>query len=254
MYLVIAGKKTKKKVKRNRHHSNPHDVKNAVKYRCQHLMKYVDWRFTISVPVAAHEAYNNVFEGNFLHTQVLRQLDDMFEKNPCYSDEDDGSIIEFLFYCNVYKNREKEGVINLKCSVLEKYDGLFVLEISFLELLDFFQVGKEDIITFLEKFFFHPDYKEYSNELMKELEECHAGYIRDGRKEREEVKRKKRERKRKKEERLKKRNQIGPSIRINEWKEEDGSIFSLLEKGNVAFLTRTTEKGSSSVRFKKNGY
>lgn len=88
---------------------------------------------------------------------------------------------------------------------------------------------------------------------MKELEGCHAGYVRDGRKEREEVKRKKRNRKRRKEERRRGKNQTGPSIIVEEWKEEDGSIFSLLEKGDVAFLTRTTEKGSSSVRFKKNG-
>lgn len=257
VFLPIEGKKPRKErviIKINRHHPNPHDVKNAVECKCQHLMECVDWHFTISVPVAAHEAYNNVFEGNFLHTQAIRQLGDMFEKNPRYDDEDNGHIIEFLFYCSIYKNREKKNVINLKCSILEKYDRLSISEISFYELLDLFQINKEDIITFLEKFFFHPDYKKYGDELMKELEECHAGYVRDGRKEKEEVKRKKINRRRKKEEKRKKKNQTGPSIKIEEWKEEDGSIFSLLEKGDVAFLTRTTEKGSSSVRFKKNDY
>lgn len=257
VFLPIEEEKPRKErviIKINKHHPNPHDVKNAVKYRCGHLMKCVDWGFMISMPVAAHEAYNNVFEGNFLHTQVLRQLDDMLEKNTYYSDEDNGYIIEFLFYCSAYKNRDKENVINLKHSILEKYDRMFASEISFLELLNLFQINKKDIIIFLEKFFFHPDYKKYSNELMKELEECHAGYMRDGRKEKEEGKGKKRNRKRKKEERRRRRNQTGASIRIEEWKEEDGSIFLLFEKGNVAFLTRTTENGSSSVRFKKNDY
>lgn len=218
-------------------------------------MERLDWGFTIFVPVAAHEAYNGSFSGNFLHTQVLRQLDDMLEKNPYYNDEDNGDIIEFLFYCSIYKNREKKNMVNLKCSVLEKYDGLSFSEISFLELLDLFQINKKDIITFLEKFFFHPDYKEYSDELMKELEECHAGYVRDGRKEKVGGKGKKIGRKiKEKEKRKKKRNQTCPPVRIEEWKEEDGSIFALLEKGNVAFLTRTTENGSSSVRFKKNDY
>lgn len=258
VFFPIEGEKQRKEkviIKINRHHPNPRDVKNAVKYRCQHLMKCMDWRFTISVPIVAHEAYNNVFKGNFLHTQVIKQLDDMLEKNPHYSDEDNGDIIEFLFYCSVYKNREKKNAVNLKYSVLEKYDELSISEISFLELLNLFQINKKDIITFLERFFFHPDYKKYSNELTEELERCHASYVRDGRKEKWGGKRKKIDRKiKERERRKKKRNRIGTPIRIEEWKEEDGSIFSLLEKGNVAFLTRTTENGNSTIRFKTNSF
>lgn len=256
-FLPIKGKKPRKEkviVKINKHHPNSRDVKNAVKYRCGHLIKCLDWDFTIFVPVAVHEAYNGSFSGNFLHTQVLRQLDNMLEKNICYSDEDNGYIIEFLFYCSVYKNREKESSISLKYSVLEKYYELPVSEISFLELLDFFQISKKDIIIFLEKFFFHPDYKKYSDNLMKELEECHAGYIRDGRKKRKGVKIKKKGRRMKEERKRNRRKQAYQSIAREEWKEKDGSILSILEKGNVAFLERITENGSSSVRFKKNGY
>ena len=164
-YLFILGET--KDIDMSEHHPNAKAVKKAlIKNGYNSLVDRVDFDYTIEVPSRLHFNYNYVFAGDFLHTEVLGKLNKMLSGECYVYNGNIRQITEFFFYVHILKYKG----IKLK-DPIEKIDECLYgkWRIRPCRLLDVFEINKNDIIRYLERYFFHPDYKRYSMKLMSDL-------------------------------------------------------------------------------------
>lgn len=149
------------------HHPNARTIKRAlVKNGYANLANKIDFNYTIKIPSRLHFNYNYVFAGDFLHTEVLGKLDNLLSGKCLVYDGNIKQIVELFFYVYVLKN----GGIKLKNAVWKIDECLEKRwRLKPCKLLYVFDICKEDIVRYLETYFFHPDYKRYGMKLMSEL-------------------------------------------------------------------------------------
>jgi len=118
----------------------------------------MDFYLVISLPNFLHQNHNRVFAGDFTPEEVLRKLDWILDNKREFTDGYKNDIIDMFSVVSVFSGKDEECQLDLgRVSRMKESEEAIIPS----ELMEFFNIKKENIIRYLENFFFYPGYDRY---------------------------------------------------------------------------------------------
>lgn len=119
------------------------------------LRKELDFDLVISMPNALHQNNNRVFAGDFTPEEVLKKLDWILYEEREFSKGYKENIIDLFSIVCIFGGKDKDSLLDLGKVIDLKENDPPVIPYK---LLDLFRIKKENIVKYLENFFFYPEY------------------------------------------------------------------------------------------------
>lgn len=118
----------------------------------------MDFDLVISMPNFPHQNHNKVFAGDFTPEEVLKKLDWILDEKREFAKGRKEDIIDMFSIVSVFSNQDDGYQLDLeKVLKLKESDGMIIPN----NLLEDFNIKKENIVKYLENFFFYPEYDNY---------------------------------------------------------------------------------------------
>lgn len=118
----------------------------------------MDFDLVISMPNFLHQNHNKVFAGDFTPVEVLRKLDWILDAKREFANGSKIDIIDMFSIVSIFSGKDVVCLISLEeIAKMKESDEAIVPN----DLMEVFNIKKENIIRYLENFFFYPEYDRY---------------------------------------------------------------------------------------------
>lgn len=118
----------------------------------------MDFNLVISMPNFLHQNHNRVFAGDFTPEEALRKLDWILDSRREFIDGYKIDIIDLFSVVSIFGGKDAGSSISFEEILkLKENDEVIVPK----DLMEKFNIKKEDIVEYLENFFFYPQYDRY---------------------------------------------------------------------------------------------
>jgi hypothetical protein len=118
----------------------------------------MDFDLVISMPNFMHQNHNKVFAGDFTPMEVLRKLDWILDNKREFTNGYKIDIIDMFSMVSIFSGRDAVSGVDLgKIARLKENDEPIIPN----DLMKDFNIKKENIVRYLDTFFFYPGYERF---------------------------------------------------------------------------------------------
>jgi len=128
----------------------------------------MDFFLVISMPNFIHQNHNRVFAGDFTPEEVLKKLEWILDPKREFINGSKTDIIDMFALVSIFSGKDVELGLDLQevARLKENEDAVIPND-----LMEVFNIKKENIVRYLENFFFYPEYDRFRKhfELLSDL-------------------------------------------------------------------------------------